>query len=62
VTAIGDPSHLEAAFVAGPAGRALRTLQQSYGIRFSVDPADALRLAAASAEELRYAQPKEAHP
>jgi uncharacterized protein YlxW (UPF0749 family) len=56
VTAIGDPQTLESRFVAGPAGAALRTLQSTYGIVYSIDSADRLTLPAAAAAGLRYAR------
>jgi uncharacterized protein YlxW (UPF0749 family) len=56
VTAIGDPKTLESRFVASPAGRALRTLQSTYGIVYSIDSPDRLTLPAAAAPGLRYAR------
>jgi len=61
VTAIGDPATLQSRFEAGAEGRALRTLQSTYGIIFAVDRADRLTLPAAPAEQLRYAR-AEANP
>jgi uncharacterized protein YlxW (UPF0749 family) len=57
VEAIGDPRTIEADFAAGAAGRGLRTLQQTYGMRYSVDAASALTLTAAATTGLRYARP-----
>ena len=57
VEAIGDPRTIEADFAAGAASRGLRTLQQTYGVRYSVDAASALTLAAAATTGLRYARP-----
>ncbi len=60
VAAIGDPRTLQSSFVSGPAGQALRTLEQAYGISYAVQAVDRQSLPAASAGELRYARGKEA--
>ena len=60
VEAIGDPKTIEADFAVGAAGRGLRTLQQTYGVQYTVAAADsvnALTLPAAAATALRYARP-----
>jgi uncharacterized protein YlxW (UPF0749 family) len=62
VTAIADPGTVAAAFSSGPAGQALRVLQHSYGIRFSIRTVQQLGLPAASAVQLRYARAKEVVP
>jgi uncharacterized protein YlxW (UPF0749 family) len=62
VTAIGDPARIESGFTAGAAGRALATLAQTYGIRYTVDAEARLDLPAAAAIQLRYARPREAQP
>jgi uncharacterized protein YlxW (UPF0749 family) len=62
VTAVGDPSTLESRFASGAAGRTLVTLQQTYGITYSLDAADRVEVPAASASALRYAQPREGTP
>jgi uncharacterized protein YlxW (UPF0749 family) len=62
VTAIGDPGTVETAFTSGPAGQALRVLQQTYGIRFSIRTVDRVGLPAATAVELRYARAKGVAP
>jgi uncharacterized protein YlxW (UPF0749 family) len=62
VTAVGDPATLESRFASGAAGRTLVTLQQTYGITYSLDAADRVELPAASASALRYAQPREGTP
>lgn len=57
VTAVGDPSRLEVAFVEDPVGSYFRTLKEAYGIRFDVSAVeDDMRLPAASATSLRYAR------
>jgi len=56
VTAIGDPTSIEARFASGPGGRGLRTLAEAYGVRFSVATDPALTLTAAAAAGLRYAR------
>ena len=60
VVALGDPRTLQSSFVSGPAGQALRTLAQAYGITYSIQEVDRQTLAAASAGELRYARAREA--
>jgi len=60
VTAIGDANAIQVAFVTGPAGQALRTLEQAYGIRYSIQTVTGQTLPAASTVELRYARAKEA--
>ena len=60
VVAIGDPRSVQSRFVSGPAGQALRTLEQAYGITFSVQAVDRQSIPAASSGELRYARAKEA--
>ena len=60
VEAIGDPKTIEADFAAGAAGRGLRTLEQTYGVQYTVDGVDSvdgLTLPAAAATALRYARP-----
>jgi len=56
VLAIGDPATMQSRFVQGTAGQALRTLEQEYGIRSSVQSAGQQTLPAASPGELRYAR------
>jgi len=56
VLAIGDPKTIQAAFTAGPAGGGLRTLQQTYGVRYVVQGAASVALPAAPTIELRYAR------
>jgi uncharacterized protein YlxW (UPF0749 family) len=48
VDGIGDAATLAARFTAGPAGRALAALHDTYGIRFRVAPADRIAMAAAT--------------
>ncbi len=55
VSAIGDPSSLQARFAAGPAGASLRTLHDAYGIRYGIEGVQDLSLPAASGLTLRYA-------
>ena len=60
VEAIGNPKTIEADFATGTAGRGLRTLQQTYGVQYTVAAAgsvNALTLPAAAATALRYAHP-----
>ena len=54
--AIGDPSTLQTRFADGAAGRALRPLEQAYGIRSSVQSVGRQTLPAASVGALRYAR------
>jgi uncharacterized protein YlxW (UPF0749 family) len=56
VTAVGDPTRLEVAFVEQPVGSYFRTLKEAYGIKFDVQAASELRLPAASVTSLRYAR------
>lgn len=56
VSAIGDPLRLEAAFVASPAGTALATLRESYGIRADLRTVPTMTLPAASVATLRHAE------
>jgi uncharacterized protein YlxW (UPF0749 family) len=56
VSAIGDPLRLEAAFIASPAGTALTTLRESYGIRADLRTVPSMTLPAASVATLRYAE------
>ncbi|MFB9837857.1 DUF881 domain-containing protein, partial [Actinoallomurus acaciae] len=58
VTALGDDG-LGKAFAGSPAGRAFRTLEATFGIRFDIRQEDDVRLPAAPAPQLRYAQPEE---
>jgi uncharacterized protein YlxW (UPF0749 family) len=60
VVAIGDPRSIQSSFLSGAGGQGLRTLEQAYGIRFSVQAVDRRTLPAASTGELRYARAKEA--
>jgi uncharacterized protein YlxW (UPF0749 family) len=62
VQAIGDPDSLAARFVAGPGGRGLQTLGETYGIRHEVSGVEEMTLPAASAVTLRYARPEGAEP
>ena len=57
VLAIGDPQTIQADFAAGAAGQGLRTLQETYGVQYTVSGADMLTLPAA-AVDLRYARTK----
>ena len=54
IEAIGNPSTMSVDFADGEAGRTLSTLQQTYGIRFSVEDVDDLELAAAVVGQLDY--------
>jgi uncharacterized protein YlxW (UPF0749 family) len=56
VEAIGDPRRLEAEFAASPAGTAMRTLADSYGIRADLDSVASVTLPAASVATLRVAE------
>lgn len=56
VTAIGDPSTLEARFSAGPAGVELETLRQTYGVRYELTSRDRVTVPAEPGLTLRYAQ------
>jgi uncharacterized protein YlxW (UPF0749 family) len=47
IEAIGDPETMRARFLEGPGGRALSTLNATYGIRFTSESVDNLRLPAA---------------
>jgi uncharacterized protein YlxW (UPF0749 family) len=58
VTALGGDG-LGKAFAGSPAGRAFRTLEATFGIRFDIRQEDDVRLPAAPAPQLRYAQPEE---
>ncbi|GLY87223.1 DUF881 domain-containing protein [Actinoallomurus iriomotensis] len=57
VTALGDG--LDKTFAGSAAGRAFRTLKATFGIRFDIRQEDDVRLPAAPAPRLRYAQPEE---
>jgi uncharacterized protein YlxW (UPF0749 family) len=59
VEAVGDPRSLEPKFVDGAAGRELRTVKDTFGIRFDVSSAERLKLPAGSGATLRYAEVKE---
>ncbi|MET0740913.1 MAG: DUF881 domain-containing protein [Candidatus Nanopelagicales bacterium] len=54
IEAIGNPSTMSVDFADGEAGRTLRTLQQTYGIRFEVEDVEDLELAAAVVGQLDY--------
>jgi uncharacterized protein YlxW (UPF0749 family) len=56
VTAVGDAGSIEKAFTDSPAGRTLRTLKSTFGIRYDIHKEDRVRLPAAPALRLRYAQ------
>ncbi|WP_345468531.1 DUF881 domain-containing protein [Actinoallomurus oryzae] len=58
VTALGDDG-IGKDFAGSPAGRAFRTLEATFGIRFDIRQEDDVRLPAAPAPQLRYAQPEE---
>lgn len=59
VEAVGDDAAgLEAAFSAGPGGRGLQTLGQTYGIRYSLARVEEMTLPAAPAVTLRHAVPE----
>lgn len=65
VSAIGDPEELRSGFTQGPSGLALRTLADTYGLRFDIVDSDRLDLPAGSATVLRVARPvppKETRP
>jgi uncharacterized protein YlxW (UPF0749 family) len=57
VTAVGDPDQLRAGFAQGASGLALRTLADTYGLRFDIAESDELVLPAGSATVLRVARP-----
>ena len=59
VTALGDDG-LGRAFAGSATGRAFRSLEATFGIRFDIRQEDDVRLPAAPAQRLRYAQPQEA--
>ncbi|MGH8869595.1 MAG: DUF881 domain-containing protein [Actinomycetes bacterium] len=59
VTAIGDSAQLELAFVEEPVGQYFHMLEETYGIRFDVNPVERLRLPQGSTVTLRYARPAE---
>jgi uncharacterized protein YlxW (UPF0749 family) len=59
VEAVGDPRSLEPKFVDGAAGRELRTVKDTFGIRFDVSSVERLELPAGSGATLRYAEVKE---
>ena len=48
VEGIGDPATMSSRFTAGPAGRALAALRDTYGIRFTVSTKDLIAMAAAT--------------
>jgi uncharacterized protein YlxW (UPF0749 family) len=58
VEAVGDQRSIEPAFVDGAAGRELRTVKETFGIRFDVSAVDRLELPAGSGVTLRYAEVK----
>ncbi|MBD3578765.1 MULTISPECIES: DUF881 domain-containing protein [Streptomyces] len=55
VLAVGDKKRLPAAFQDSVDGQYLRVLQESYGIRYTMSPADEVRLPAASSLTVRTA-------
>ena len=55
VTALGD-SGIGKSFAGSPAGRAFRTLEATFGIRYDIRQEDSVRLPAAPAPPLRYAR------
>jgi hypothetical protein len=57
VSAIGDPEELRSGFTQGSSGLALRTLADTYGIRFDIVDGEQLDLPAGSATVLRVARP-----
>lgn len=57
VSAIGDPNQLRANFGDSASGLALRTLADTYGLRFDIVDSDRLDLPAGSATVLRVARP-----
>ncbi|MFI1066683.1 DUF881 domain-containing protein [Streptomyces spororaveus] len=59
VLAVGDKKRLGTAFQDSADGQYLHVLQESYGIRYSLSPADDLRLPAASSLTVRIATPAE---
>jgi len=56
VEAIGDPRALEPAFADGAAGRELRVVKETFGIRFDISSVKRLELPAGSGATLRYAK------
>ncbi|MER6450642.1 hypothetical protein DEJ51_04820 [Streptomyces venezuelae] len=59
VLALGDKKRLGTAFQDSADGQYLHVLQESYGIRYALSPADDLRLPAASSLTVRTATPAE---
>lgn len=59
VLAVGDKKRLGTAFQDSADGQYLHVLQESYGIRYGLSPADDLRLPAASSLTVRTATPAE---
>lgn len=59
VLAVGDKKRLGTAFQDSADGQYLHVLQESYGIRYALSPADDLRLPAASSLTVRTATPAE---
>ncbi|MFD9129563.1 DUF881 domain-containing protein [Kitasatospora sp. NPDC059571] len=57
VLAIGDGAQIQKAFQATPAGRYLKLIQDTYGIKASISPQDRLTLPAALGVTLRTARP-----
>jgi uncharacterized protein YlxW (UPF0749 family) len=57
VTAIGNPQELRAGFSQGASGLALRTLADTYGIRFDIVDSEQLEVPAGSVTVLRVARP-----
>ncbi len=62
ISAIGNPKTFQATFAAGPAGQALVSLREQYGVQERIEQAGNLSLPAASAPDLRYAKPEESSP
>lgn len=56
VLAVGDPKPMQVEFMIGADGRALRSLQENFGIRINVATEKKMKLPAAIAMSLRYAK------
>lgn len=56
IAAVGDPDAMRTAMADSSAGRYLAFLQERYGLRTSIEPAEALELPGAGALQLRYAR------